>query len=187
MGDLTGQKAAILVSGGFSEQDVTAVQHALLDAGATMRIISPDQGLVNGWNGREWGHHFAVDCSLNAALGADYDMLIIPGGIRSLDKLKLTAHTRRFFSSFIMSGKPVIVMGGALSLSVFCDQIKDRTVSGPDDLRDLVIRYGGIWSENTFCIDNNLMTGRSDSETRRDFVHRMMEFFTSRVTMIAAA
>lgn len=91
-----GDKIAILVANGFTEQDLTHTQRALQAQGANTRIIGMDNGLVNSWTGDAWGHHFAADCALNMALAADYDMLIIPGGRRSIEKLKLTAHTRRF-------------------------------------------------------------------------------------------
>ncbi len=91
---LLGTKIALLVSNGFNEQDLTVVQRALLDAGANMRIVSAEQGLVHSWNGEGWGHHYAIDSPLGSALGADFSMLVIPGGTAGMDKLKLTAHTK---------------------------------------------------------------------------------------------
>jgi protease I len=113
---LTGTKIAILAANGFTQNDFTQTQRALLAAGATLKVVSPDQGLVNGWEGSAWGHHFAVDQVLSTVLGADYDMLVVPGGQRSIDKLKTTAHTRRFISSFMNSGKPVAMFGEAAEL-----------------------------------------------------------------------
>lgn len=110
---LSGVKIAILVANGFEEADMTATQRALVAAGAHAKIISPEPGLVNSWTGQAWGHHFAIDAQLNAALGADYAMLVIPGGQRSVDKLKLTAHTKRFINSFMAAQKPVAVWGNA--------------------------------------------------------------------------
>lgn len=106
-------KVAILVANGFDEADMTATQRALIGAGAFAKIISPEPGLVNSWTGQAWGHHFAIDAALNNALGADFSMLVIPGGQRSADKLKLTAHTKRFINSFMAAGKPVAVWGNA--------------------------------------------------------------------------
>ena len=108
---LAGSKIAILVANGFMQADMIAAQRRLIEEGAHVRIVSSEQGLVNGWTGDDWGHHFAIDNPLNAALAADYDMLVVPGGARSVDKLKLTAHTKRFIGSFLAMQKPVAVTG----------------------------------------------------------------------------
>ena len=184
---LSGQKVAILVANGFSEDDVIAIQRNLQDTGANYRIICPEHGIVSSWNGEGWGHHFAVDTPLGSALGADYDMLIIPGGQRSLDKLKLTAHSRRFISSFIASCKPVAVMGDALHMLIFTDQINQRTVSGPAILEDLVHQAGGIWSKTDPCIDGKILTGACDEDSRENFVRTMVEFFMAQVPETQAA
>ncbi|MDB5491173.1 MAG: ThiJ/PfpI family protein [Micavibrio sp.] len=117
---LTGTKIAILVANGFEQNDFTQSQRALLAAGATLKVISPDQGLVNGWEGSSWGHHFAVDQTLSTSLGADFDMLVIPGGERSLNKLKTTAHTKRLISSVMNANKPVVLFNDASSLLEHC-------------------------------------------------------------------
>jgi protease I len=122
MKSLTGQKIAILAANGFDEADMIAAQRALVAAGATMRLVSSDNGLVNGWDGKGWGHNFPVDAALNTALGVDYDALVIIGGQRSFDKLKMTAHTKRFVGSFMMAQKPVVAFGDAAEILMDADQ-----------------------------------------------------------------
>ncbi len=117
---LLGEKLAVLVASGFCENDLTAVQRVLQPLGVTMRIISVDNGLVSSWNGDGWGLNFAADSALNSALAADFSMLVVPGGQRSVDKLQLTAHTKRFIGGFIDSGKPVVAVGEALELLELC-------------------------------------------------------------------
>lgn len=172
--------AAILVSNGFNEQDMTAAQRALVQAKIPMRIVSPENGLVNGWSGTDWGHHFAVDAPLSAALGADYDMLIVPGGARSIEKLKLTAHTKRFISSFMASGKPVAVFGDAVSVIAFAGCATGRTVAGPEEIADSMMQSGFVWTEEPLWIDENMMSGASaDEAAAQEFAAAMIEFFTT--------
>lgn len=122
MKPLLGNKIAILAASGFDETDMIAAQRALSAAGATVRLISPDNGLVNGWDGKGWGHNFPVDAALNTALGVDYEGLVIIGGQRSFDKLKLTAHTKRFIGSFFMAQKPIVAMGDAVNALMDAEQ-----------------------------------------------------------------
>jgi protease I len=122
---LQGLKIALLVANGFDQNDFTDVQKALIAANASVKVISPDQGLVNGWEGQGWGHHFPVDQVLSTALGADYDMLVVPGGSRSLEKLKTTAHTKRFVNSFINAEKPVAMLCDAVDMLAYAGQDTD--------------------------------------------------------------
>ena len=176
---LLGVKVAMLVANGFTQNDMIAAQKALIAAGANVRIVSPENGLVNGWEGQGWGHHFAIDAPLGTALGADYAMLVIPGGQRSVEKLNLTAHTKRFISSFMEAEKPVAVMDNALHILLLTDNIKGREVSGPESMGDVVMQAGGLWGIEAICQDGALLTGTVDAENRDAFVSAMLEHFTA--------
>lgn len=174
MGDVSKQsfsekKVAILVANGFCEQDVTVAQRALQQAGAATRIISmEDHGLANSWNGEGWGLHFAADAVLKSALAVDYSMLVIPGGRRSVEKLRLTAHTRRFLVGFLAAGKPVALFDEAVDLLVFAEQAEGRKVTGQEDQRDELVAHGAEWVDQGCAIDDNLITGRAKGDDARE-------------------
>lgn len=184
---LLDSKIAMLVASGFNEADLTLGQRALIENGAHVRIISTDNGLTNGWDETKWGHNFAVDAQLNTALGVDYDILVIPGGQRSFEKLKLTAHSKRFVSSFMATLKPVICMGDALDLLALTEQIAGKEVSGPESSRTLAEKAGAVWSQEAICIDHNLMTGACDNDTRAVFIQGMIEMISSHSNVVEAA
>ncbi len=171
---LLGTKIAILIANGFCEQDMTETQRALAEAKANMRIVSTEQGLVNSWTGEGWGHHFAVDTNISTALGADFDMLIIPGGQRSHDKLKLTAHTRRFVSSFMAARKPVVVFNDALNIMLATGNVTGHTFNGPESFEAPIMQAGGNWSAETPCQNGPLMSGKVDHANRKDFIQAMV-------------
>jgi len=172
--NLAGTKIAFLAANGFNEKDLNALQRLAMQKGAKLCIISPEAGLVNGWTGEGWGHHYAIDATLSSVLGADYDALYIVGGSRSIDKLKLTAHTRRFVSSFINAHKPVAVSEDAVHILALTDMLRDRTVNGPDSLREVIEAAGGIWSDESPCYDNSLVSGST-----ADFPASALDFFAS--------
>lgn len=184
---LSGYKVAMLAANGFSEQDVTQTQRVLRQAGALVHIVSSDQGLISGWNGNNWGLNFAIDVSLSTALGTDYSALIIPGGARSLEKLQLTAHTKRFVRSFLEAGKPAVVMNDALNLLVLNDLMKGHVVTGPDELQSAVLKAAGVWEEDVSCYtDGHLMTGTYNEDTP-DMVEQVVDFLASYMDMDQAA
>lgn len=175
MKTLAGMKIAVLMANGFDETMFLAAQKQVQELGATMRIISTNQGLVNGWNGSGWGHNYAVDAPLNTALGVDYSALIIVGGERSMDKLKMTAHTRRFIGSFMASQKPVIAMGDAVMLMAHADQLQDKRVSGAPEAQEMVEQAGATWSQDTSCMDGNMLSGASMDDMRADMAEMLMK------------
>lgn len=181
---LLGEKIAVLVANGFSEKDLTLTQKALIADGGSIRIIGMDHGLVNSWNDQGWGLNFAVDQVLSEALAADFDMLIVPGGQRSIEKLKLTAHTRRFIGGFVGMNKPVALFEEALDLLLFAQRAQGYTVSGSEKLRHEAELAGAQWSDASFIVSQNVISGRSSEHGNEAFAQEVVRFL---VSAIAAA
>jgi protease I len=177
---LLGQKIAVLVANGFSEKDLTMTQKSLMTAGANVRIVSMDQGLVNSWNEQGWGLNFASDQVINEALAVDYSMLIVPGGQRSVDKLKLTAHTRRFVNGFLNASKPVALFSEAVSLLAFAQKGAGYSVSAPESMRAELEEAGAEHSEAAYTISQSLITGNVAEEDRAEYCQAVIAFMLER-------
>ena len=167
---LKGETIAVLVASGFNERDMTESMRALMETGAKITLISPDGGLVQGWNGTGFGHYHAVETPLSGALAADFSMLLVLSGARAMDKLKLSAHTTRFLKSFLMYGNPVALFGDAIQLLSHIGMATGRTVSGPDSLASSMTAAGATWSESSISVSENVLTGRADEGQIKDLV-----------------
>lgn len=171
---LQNKKVGIVVANGFDEADFSDVVKLLQAQGATVRILGLDQGLVNGWTGEGWGHHFAIDYSLKNVLGVDYDGLVIPGGERSVDKLKLTAHTRRLLNSLLLSHKPVALMQDAVSLLIGSGQIDGRKMANCPRYKVELVQEGAIIRGEDIVEHDGLMTANTSVKgIREEFVKRL--------------
>ncbi|MFH1158249.1 MAG: DJ-1/PfpI family protein [Pseudomonadota bacterium] len=115
---LDGKKALVLVSSGVDETAMSMLQRELLHAGATIKTVGTEPGLVNSWNDKAWGLYFPVDIQISQALGSDFDLLIVPSGARGIRKLSANPHAERILSSFLVARKPVCLMGDAFELLV---------------------------------------------------------------------
>ncbi len=181
-------KIAVLVANGFYERDMTECQRALLAEGANVRVVSLDQGLVNSWHGKGWGHHFAVDYPLGTSLAADFDMLLVPGGARSVEKLKQTAHTRRFINGFMSAGKRIVMVGEGVDLLFFAGLAAGRNITGDDALDERASESGAIWQGESLCMDGNLLTARiGENEDIAPFIGSMLTFFAEGDHLMSAA
>ncbi len=173
---LAGLNVAILIANGFHEIEMTNFQRALLEAGASPKIISVESSLAHGWQGKGWGHYHPVDKHLSDALAADYDVLLVPSGYRGHEKLKQTAHTRRFIGGFMMAFKPVLAMGDAVKMMAEIGVIKGMMVTASDDIRSVLTENSVVASENSPTIHSNLMSMLSDPENMQESVASFITF-----------
>src|SRR5581483_2455761 len=107
MATLSGKKVAILTENGFEEVELTSPKKALEDAGAEVRIVSPQKDKVKAWDKDHWSIELQVDQPLDDAKVDDYDALMLPGGVLNPDKLRLNKKAVEFAQQFLESGKPV--------------------------------------------------------------------------------
>ena len=73
LSNFSGKTIAIMVASGFDETGFIAIQRAMLNAGAKLRIVSREAGLTNAWNGTGWGMSYPADSTLSTALAIDLD------------------------------------------------------------------------------------------------------------------
>ena len=173
---LAGLNVAILIANGFDEIEMTSFQRALIEVGASPKIVSVESSLAHGWQGKGWGHYHPVDKHLSDALAADYDVLIVPSGYRGHEKLKQTAHTRRFIGGFMMAIKPVLAMGDAVKMMAEIGVIKGMMVAASEDIRAVLTENSVVASDNSPTIHNNLMTMLSVSENVQESIASFMAF-----------
>src|SRR5690349_5348244 len=105
--NLDGKKVAILVADGFEEEELTSPKEALEEAGAETSIVSPAEKKVRAWDEKDWGSKYKVDVALSEANAADYDALLLPGGVMNPDHLRLEPKAIQFSRDFFEAGKPV--------------------------------------------------------------------------------
>src|SRR4051812_11139653 len=104
---LEGKKIAILATDGFEQAELEKPKQALEEEGAATHVISPESGSIKGWNHTDWGNTVNVDVKLSEANPADYDGLLLPGGVMNPDKLRIIPEAVDFVASFMRDGKPV--------------------------------------------------------------------------------
>jgi len=164
---------AILLATGFQETGFVEIQKIARQLGAKLSIISVDQGLVSAWNGNGYGLNFPVDLPINRALAADYNVLIIPGGERSIAKLKTTAHTQRILRGFLDTGKQVIAIENAADLFDFAERGHFISDVKPD----------GAFEEK----ENILFVHTLTEDSRADFVQTLTSFLTTQSPELSEA
>ena len=155
---LAGKTVALLVANGFAEHEMTDTQKALVAAGATPKVVSPEIGLVNGWHEGTWGHNFYVEVKPGSVLPSQYDALLVPGGERSMTALLENAHARRIVKGMVDMNKPVGIVSDAVQLLERAEVLAGRTVAVPEAHREAAAAAGATLSEEPVAVDGNLVT-----------------------------
>lgn len=153
------RKAAFLVDNGFSEADYMDAASVLEKDGWFVRILSPAGQSVQAWKGGAWGGVYAVTGGIAEITAGDYDLLAVPGGQRSVEKLKLNPDLGPVLHGFLASRRPVIVYNHALGLMLEgTDILTGRTVAAPEELAPAIRAAGGAWVRASAMISGDLLT-----------------------------
>jgi len=172
---LADKNVAILVADGFDEHQMTEIQRALTGAGARTKTVAQEPGVVNGWQGEGWGHHYPVDVPIGEALGSDFDMLVLPGGARGFPKLRQNLHAKRIINHFLEANKPIAAIGAGVALLALGDTAAGRIVAAPTELHEEIQSAGLTVGEDNPQINGNLMT--ADGADLAAWVEEAVAFF----------
>lgn len=174
--NLKGKKIAILVADGFEQVELTGPKEALEAAGAEIEIVSPAEGEVQGWNHDDKADLFPVDMPLNLARSDDYDALVLPGGVRNPDQLRMSTRAVEFVDGFFATGKPVAAICHAPWLLIETEVIKGRNITSWPSLKSDLINAGAHWVDRQVVVDNGLITSRKPQDIPA-FNKKMIEEF----------
>jgi protease I len=183
---LHGMRVAILVDDGFEERVLTRSREALHSAGATTTIVSPQAPVVHGWRGDERDGALKVDLAIADAKPTDFDALLLPGGVRSADALRVDNKAVLFVHAMQIARKPIAALGHGLSILIETDFLRGRKVTSSPSLRTDIVNAGGNWVNQAAVADTLLVTSRHASDVA-PFKDAMIELFAARDQSIAAA
>ena len=164
MAKLTGKKVAILTENGFEEVELTSPKKALEEAGAEVKIVSPQKGKVKAWDHDHWSIELPVDVQLDNAQAEDYDALMLPGGVLNPDQLRQNKRAVEFAQQFLETGKPVAAICHGPQLLIETGLIEGRTMTSYPSLRTDLQNAGVIWEDKEVVTDNGLVTSRSPKD-----------------------
>jgi len=161
---LDGLKVAILVTDGFEQVELQEPRKALDAEGATTRVVSPKDKQVKGWNIKEWGDTVPVDTPLAQAQAADFDALLLPGGVINPDALRMDAAAVALVKAFVDAGKPVAAICHGPWTLIEAGAVKGRKLTSWPSLKTDLVNAGANWVDEEAVVDGNLVTSRKPDD-----------------------
>ncbi len=169
---------AILVDDGFEQIELTDTKKALDEAGAATSIVSPQKSVVQGWNHDEKADTFRVDVPLVDAKPVEFDALLLPGGLRNPDTLRVNPKAVLFVSAFGIAKRPIAAICHGPWMLVETGLVRGRTLTSWPSLRTDILNAGGKWVDEMVVRDGLLVTSRRPSDIPH-FNKQMIELFAS--------
>lgn len=174
--DVRDRKVAILATHGFEVSELSEPMTALKQAGATVSVVSlpESDARIRGWSDGEWSDAVDVDTTLSEASAAEFDALVLPGGVMNPDRLRQFDVAVDFVRDFFAAGKPVAAICHAPWLIAEAGAADNRRMTSWSSIRTDLENAGATWVDEKVVVDQGLVTSRSPSDLDA-FVDKMLE------------
>ena len=162
--ELAGKTIAFLATEGVEQVELTEPWKAVEQAGGTPELVSTSGGEVQAFNHLDKGDTFKVDKTVSEATAADYDGLVLPGGVANPDFLRMDEDAVSFVRAFFEQEKPVgVICHGPWTL-VEADVLKGRTITSWPSLKTDIENAGGTWVDEEVHVDEGLTSSRNPDD-----------------------
>jgi protease I len=182
---LRGRKVAVLATDGYEQAELETPVAALKDAGALVEVISPKSASIQGWEHHDKGRKVVVDRTLGDANAADYDALVLPGGVMNPDSLRLLPEAVSFVRTFVDADKPIAAICHGPWTLINAGGVKGKTMTSWPSLETDLRNAGAHWVDQDVVVDHRLVTSRKPDDLPV-FCARMIEEFAEGVQAQAA-
>jgi protease I len=162
--ELQGKKVAFLAADGVEQIELTEPWKAIQEAGGEPELVSIASGEIQAFNHLDHGDTFTVDTEVAQAEAADYDALVLPGGVANPDFLRGDENAVGFVRDFFEQGKPVGVICHGPWTIVEAGVVKGRTITSWPTLRTDILNAGGNWVDEKVCVDAGLVSSRKPDD-----------------------
>ena len=136
-------KVLIIATNRFEESELFGPREILLDKGAKVTLASLDTKTIMGTVHDEPGKTIAPDITIADAQEADFDAILLPGGVGNPDRLRTDGATIALIKAFDAAGKPVAAICHGPWLLVEADIVRGKTVTSWPSIRTDLRNAGG--------------------------------------------
>lgn len=160
MPNISEAKILMIATDGYEDSELLEPRRILRERGAEVTLASLESGEIKGDNGAK----VEVDRTVGEVDPADYDALILPGGTKNPDKLRMDKAVVAAIRAFAGAGKPVAAICHGPWLLVEADLVRGRRVTGWPSIRTDLRNAGGEVVDEEAVTDGNIVTSRKPED-----------------------
>ncbi|MBL7260988.1 type 1 glutamine amidotransferase domain-containing protein [Paractinoplanes lichenicola] len=161
---ITGKRIAFLAADGVEEVEYTEPRKAVEAAGGTAELVSINDDEIQAVNHMDPAGKHKVEKPITSAAVADYDALVLPGGVANPDFLRTNPDAVAFVREFVASGKTVAAICHAPWTLIEAGAVDGRTMTSWPSLRTDLTNAGATWVDEQVHTDGNLITSRKPDD-----------------------
>jgi protease I len=153
-------KILMIATDGYEDSELLEPRRILRERGADVTLASLERGEIEGDNGAT----VEVDCIIDEVDASDYDALVLPGGTKNPDKLRMDEKVVATIRAFADAGKPVAAICHGPWLLVEADIVRGRRVTSWPSIRTDLRNAGGEVVDEAAVTDGNIVTSRNPED-----------------------
>jgi protease I len=134
-------RAIILVAQNFQDEEFTYPLYRMLEEGWSVDVASPGGVEMHG----KYGVPAKVNTSITLIKPEDYDVVIIPGGFESPDRLRMLPDVRMFVYDMFKVGKVVAAICHGPWVLISAGIMRGATATCYPSLKDDLINAGAYY------------------------------------------
>ncbi len=161
---LLNKRVAILAADGFEQSELQEPMKALEEAGATVSIISPNPKTIQGMRHADKGDVFDVDIPLDDAKPAEFDALLLPGGLMNPDQLRSTPAAIKFVRAFSKAGKLIAAICHGPWVLIEAGLVKGLRLTSWPAIQTDIKNAGGMWVDEEVVFNRGIVTSRKPDD-----------------------
>jgi protease I len=161
---LTGKKVAFIATDGVEQAELDEPWRAVQEAGAQPELLSLKPGEIQAFRHLDKGDKRKVDKLVTDANPADYDALVLPGGVVNGDFIRADAGAVAFTKAIFTSGKPVASICHGPWTLIEAGAVSGRRVTSWPSLKTDLRNAGANWVDEQVVTDKGLVTSRKPDD-----------------------
>lgn len=155
-------RSLIITHTGYQDQELIYPYYRLREAaaGAPAPLIVSDQcGQVRGILGTEMESHASFGFLTSQSCSAEeFDLLVIPGGVKAMEKLRQQSTVLKFVKSWMDHDKPLAATCSGPQLLVSADSVRGRRLTCYPAFAVDMRNAGAEYVDEPVVVDQNLVT-----------------------------
>ena len=149
-------KSLIITYDKFQDHEVVYPYYRLTEEGE-VSLMAHTAGKIFGILGTNMTSDFSTN-GINDTFLDYYDLLVLPGGVKAMEKLRQEKQVIRFISEWNKLGKVIACTCSGAQLLISAKVVAGRKISAYYAMEDDVTNAGAIYSRDPVVVDGNIVT-----------------------------
>ena len=153
-------KKAIIISGNLvQDQEFIYPYYRLLEEDFDIDVCLNENKFVKGILGSDIPPNKSQKIvNIDSISPKDYNFLVLPGGDKSMEKIRQNQKIINFISEFNEQKKIIACICSAAQLLISAKVVKGRKISGYYSMTDDIINAGAVYEDKPAVVDENIIT-----------------------------